>query len=85
MRQGIIEKYDAFAASLLQLGLIGIWSQRPLIDGREMKAQDVLPNIPKGPVFREIMDEQTRWMTTHPGGSKEGLILHLRQIFHEFI
>jgi hypothetical protein len=55
MREGIIdEKYDAFAASLLQLGLIGIWSQRPLIDGREMKTPAILPSIPKGPILMQL-------------------------------
>jgi hypothetical protein len=50
-----------------------------------MKSKDILPNIPRGPVFREIMDEQVDWMTTHPGGSKEGLKMHLREVFHEYI
>ena len=70
-RQGIIERYDAFAAALQQLGLIGIWSQKPLVNGGEMK--QVLPNIPQGPGFREVMDEQDNWMTTHPGAGVEAL------------
>ena len=81
----MIQTYDTFAASLLQLGLVGIWSQEPLIDGKEMKSKDIIPNIPKGPVFQEIMDAQEDWMAIHPGGSKEGLIEHLREIFHEYI
>lgn len=84
-REGIIQKYDSFVASILQLGLIGIWSQEPLIDGREITVEGVLPNTPRGPVFREIMDEQVRWMTTHPGGKKEHLISHLRKVFPEFV
>ena len=84
-RIGVVQTYDAFASSLLQLGLVGIWSQQPIIDGKEMKSEDVLPNIPKGPIFREIMDAQEDWMITHPGGSREGLIRHLREIFSEYI
>jgi len=84
-RIGLVQTYDAFAASLLQLGLVGIWSQEPLIDGKVMKSKDILPNIPKGPVFREIMDEQENWMNMHPGGSKEGLVKYLREVFHEYI
>mmetsp|Transcript_589 Transcript_589/g.928 ORF Transcript_589/g.928 Transcript_589/m.928 type:complete len:1025 (-) Transcript_589:6917-9991(-) len=84
-RIGVVQTYDTFAASLLQLGLVGIWSQQPLIDGKEMKSHDILPNIPKGPVFRVIMEEQEDWMTTHPGGSKEALVRHLREIFHDYI
>ena len=85
MRIGIVQKYDSFAAVLMQLGLVGIWSQEPLINGREITSEDILPNVPKGPVFREIMDEQMNWMTTHPGGSKEFLIIHLRDVFREYI
>merc|ERR1712071_442100 len=78
IRLGIIAQYDAFAASLLQLGLIGIWTQKPLIDGDEMRLSHILPDIPKGPIFREIMLEQERWMTLHPEGGKEVLIQHIR-------
>jgi len=85
MRIGIIQKYDCFAAAILQLGLVGIWSQEPLINGRQMASDGILPNLPIGPVFREVMDEQTNWMTTHPGGSKEGLIIHLRRVFNEYV
>jgi len=81
--KGIIEKYDAFAIALQQMGLIGIWSQKPLIDGGKMKK--ILPNIPPGPVFREIMDEQENWITTHPGGREETLTEHLKQVFPEYI
>lgn len=84
-RIGVIQTYDIFAASLLQMGLVGIWSQQPLIDGKEMKSKDILPNIPMGPVFREIMNAQEDWMIIHPGGGKEGLVEHLREVFHEYI
>lgn len=83
--KGIIQKYDAFAATMLQLGLIGIWSQEPLIDGREITTDGVLPNTPRGPIFREIMEEQASWMTTHPGGKKMNLITHLQKVFPEFV
>ena len=83
VRRGVIEQYDAFAASFLQLGLMGIWSQKPLIDGGEMK-KNVLPGIPKGPVFRDVMDEQIDWMTLHPGGSKQCLVEHLAESFPDF-
>jgi len=87
-RLGIIEKYDAFTASMLQLGLVGPHSsqeEKLLIDGRELKSEGVLPNIEHGPIFREIMDEQIRWMTTHPGGKKHNLVAHLREVYSEFL
>eukprot|EP00559_Dactyliosolen_fragilissimus_P004824 CAMPEP_0184867300 /NCGR_PEP_ID=MMETSP0580-20130426/25894_1 /TAXON_ID=1118495 /ORGANISM="Dactyliosolen fragilissimus" /LENGTH=848 /DNA_ID=CAMNT_0027367493 /DNA_START=275 /DNA_END=2821 /DNA_ORIENTATION=+ len=84
MREGVIQKYDTFAASLLRLGLIGIWSQQPLINGKELISQSILPNIPKGPAFRDVMDEQTNWIISHPGGSKEALISHMQMSYPEF-
>jgi len=81
-RKGIIQRYDAFAAALQQLGLIGIWSQKPLINGGEM--QQVLPNLPKGPEFREVMEEQEYWMISHPGAGKEALVEDLRARFPEY-
>ncbi len=84
IRDGIIQQYDCFAASLQQLGLVGVWSQKPLLDGVEMKNKDILPNIPKGPIFRDIMDKQLHWMTITPGGSKESLVRYLRESYPDF-
>uniref|UniRef100_A0A7S2R939 Poly A polymerase head domain-containing protein n=1 Tax=Eucampia antarctica TaxID=49252 RepID=A0A7S2R939_9STRA len=85
IRDGIIQQYDCFAASLQQLGLIGIWSQKPLLDGVAIKAKGILPNIPRGPIFKEIMDKQLQWMTIHPGGSKEPLVKYMREVYPDFI
>lgn len=81
-RQGVIERYDAFATTLQQIGLIGIWNLKPLLDGAEIKK--ILPNIPKGPAFRDVMEEQMNWMTIHPGASAQALTRHLRQHFVEY-
>lgn len=81
-RLGIIEQYDTFAAALQQMGMIGIWDAKPLLDGDEVK--QVLPNIPRGPAFKEVMDEQQRWLTTHPGSSKEPLVLYLQEVFNDY-
>jgi len=82
-RLGYIERYDAFAASMMQLGLIGSWAQKPTICGSEMKT--ILTNIPKGAFFREVMDAQVDWMMTHPCGSKEALIQHLKDTFTSYV
>jgi hypothetical protein len=63
--------------------LIGVWTRKPLMDGKEMK--EILPNLPSGPAFREVMEEQEKWMTTHPGGGKEALISHMKNVFAEFM
>ena len=79
-----MKRYDDLATSLLNLGLIGVWAQKPLVDGSVMKAE-VLRGIPKGPAFREVMDEQERWMVTHPGGTRGGLRRHMREMFPNFV
>jgi hypothetical protein len=82
-RLGAIERFDIFATALQQLSLIGIWNLKPLMDGGEIKK--LLPNIPKGPVFREVMDEQQSWMITHPCGSRVALEEHLKTTFPDFL
>merc|ERR1712176_611374 len=82
IRQGIIDTYDAFAVSLMQLGLVGIWSERPLLNGVQVKS--ILQNIPKGPIFRHIMDDQIKWMRLHPGGNKDVLIKYLKDCYPDF-
>ena len=67
----------------MQLGLIGIWNQQPLVNGDEIK-KTILPNIKMGPVFRDVMATQTEWMTCHPGGTKENLVDHLRREFPDY-
>lgn len=79
-----MKNYDIFAAAMMQLGLIGIWNQQPLLNGVDIK-NSILPNIPKGPEFRDVMDAQTHWMTCHPGGKREKLAEHLRCTFPEFL
>jgi tRNA nucleotidyltransferase/poly(A) polymerase len=82
-RLGAIERYDVFSTALQQLSLIGIWNEKPLLDGQAIKT--VLPGIPKGPAFRDVMDEQRAWMVTHPGAPAEALEDHLRLVFVEFV
>jgi len=84
LKDKVIAQYDAFAGVLLELGLIGLWDQKPLLCGEELTHPRVLPNIPKGPAFRQVMDEQAKWMVLHPGGSRRALIGHLRDVFPEY-
>jgi tRNA nucleotidyltransferase/poly(A) polymerase len=83
LRQGIIEKYDAFATALQEVGLIGIQYEKPLLCGQTIKK--ILTKIPQGPAFREVMDAQTQWMTVHPGTHVDALKAHLKQSFPEYI
>jgi len=84
LHQGVVDRYDVFACALQKLGLIGIWDRKPLLDGEEIK-KNILPKLPRGPVFREVMDEQEDWMTAHPDGNREALCKHLEHQFSEFL
>jgi len=83
LRQREIERYDSFATAMQRIGLVGIWGQKPLMDGSEVKK--VLPNIPHGPVFRDIMEEQENWMTLHPCAGAGILARHLEQTFPDYV
>lgn len=82
LRQREIERYDSFATAMRQIGLVGIWGQKSLMDGGEVKK--VLPNIPHGPVFRDIMEEQENWMTLHPCAGVDILARHLQKTFPDY-
>jgi tRNA nucleotidyltransferase/poly(A) polymerase len=82
LRQMQIDRYDGFATAMQRLGLIGIWAEKPLLDGSEVKK--ILPRIPKGPVFRDVMEEQESWMTLHPGAGADFLVKHLSETFPDY-
>jgi hypothetical protein len=82
LREGEIERYDAFAAAMQRIGLVGIWGEKPLLNGVEIK--NILPNIPKGPSFRDVMEEQENWMTLHPGASPDLLVSNLQETFPDY-
>ena len=81
-RLGVVERVDAFATALQQVGLIGIWNEKPLLDGIAVKK--LLPGLPKGPAFRHVMDEQLKWMTGHPGSDLDSLSAHLLEVFADY-
>jgi len=82
LRQREIERYDSIGTAMQRIGLVGIWGQKPLMDGVEVTK--VLPNIPKGPTFRDVMNEQERWMTLHPCAGADILARYLAQIYPEY-
>jgi len=82
LRRRETERYYSLATAILQIGLVGIWGQKPRMDGGEIKR--VLPNIPNGPVFQDVMQEQTKWMTLHPCAGADILARHLVQTFPDY-
>jgi tRNA nucleotidyltransferase/poly(A) polymerase len=83
LRQMQIDRYDGFATAMQRVGLIGIWAEKPILDGDEVK--QILPRIPKGPTFRDVMEEQESWMALHPGGGVEYLVQHLSETFPNYV
>lgn len=83
-RQGIIERYDMFATAMQQIGLIGIWNEKPIADGDVIRTK-YLTGIPPGPAFRDVMEEQINWMTSHPGNNVDALMQHLMTAFPDYV
>lgn len=44
----------------------------------------MLPKIPKGPAFRDVMEEQETWMILHPGAGEDFLVKHLTEKFPDY-
>lgn len=82
-QMGEIERYYTFATALQRIGVVGIWGEKPLLDGGQMKM--ALPNIPQGPLFRDVMDEQERWMAVHPSASADILVRHMAEVFPDYL
>lgn len=80
----ILSQYNAFGMSIVQLNLIGIWNMKLLLDGDEIKSK-VLPNLPRGPLFRNVMDKQWDYMVRHPCCNSEMVQNYLREEFYEYI
>lgn len=83
VRQSEIERYRSMVLAMQHLGVIGSWSAKPLLNGREIKA--VLPRIPVGPAFGKVIQEQETWTMLHPGADTKDLAQHLVRTFPEYI
>jgi tRNA nucleotidyltransferase/poly(A) polymerase len=83
LREREIERYDTFATAMQRLGLVGNWGEQPLMNGGSIKK--ILPRIPNGPAFREVMEEQQKWMTLHPCVGVDDLAKHLTDKFPDYL
>lgn len=80
----IISQYNAFGLSIMQLNLIGIWNMKPIIDGDELK-KSVLTELPRGPLFRNVLDRQWEYMVQHPGCNADMVHKYLQNEFKEYV
>ena len=53
------------------------WKARPLLDGRAVIAA---LNLPRGPAVGTFLDEQVRWMLSHPDGTADECRAHLLRV-----
>ncbi|CAM9378541.1 unnamed protein product [Pylaiella littoralis] len=65
----VIAAYMSMARSIESMGLDGVWDLKPMFNGGEIK--EILPKIPRGPAFSDVMDAQIEWMIDNPEGSRE--------------
>lgn len=78
----VISAYLALGRAVESMGLVGCWEMKPLLDGSD--ALTLLPHLPRGPAFKEVMDEQIRWMLEHQGGRESDLRSHLLGRFQAY-
>jgi hypothetical protein len=78
-----VDAYAAFERTIEEMGLEGVWDLKPLIDGRRLVS--LLPNLPRGPLYRNIMDDQIEHMIKHPGISVEALEDWVRTMYKQYL
>eukprot|EP00752_Nemacystus_decipiens_P012689 g11242.t1 len=78
----VIAAYMSMARAIEAMGLDGVWDLKPMFNGGEVK--QILPNIPRGPAFSDVMDEQIKWMIENPSGSREEALEFIKIRFEEF-
>jgi tRNA nucleotidyltransferase/poly(A) polymerase len=66
-----VNAYAAFERKVEAMGLEGVWDLKPMVDGREL--QSLLPKLPRGPLYREIMDGQLDHVIKYPNTSKDAM------------
>jgi hypothetical protein len=78
----VIGAYVSLAKSIKVMGLIGIWELKPLLSGIDVLR--LLPSLPKGPIFRDVMEDQISWMIMHPDLGPERIKGFLLEKYAEF-
>ncbi|PFH33663.1 tRNA nucleotidyltransferase/poly(A) polymerase family protein [Besnoitia besnoiti] len=64
-----VERFVALKKQIESLGVATAHRLPPLCDGHKVK--QLLKNLPKGPVFKEVLDDQVRWQLANPTGTAE--------------
>ncbi|CEL91861.1 unnamed protein product [Vitrella brassicaformis CCMP3155] len=66
-QRDLVSAYKAVYESVEQFGLVGVWKQAPLLNGKAVKG--LLPRLRKDSEFKAIMDKQMEWVLSHPSGT----------------
>ncbi|CBJ26899.1 conserved unknown protein [Ectocarpus siliculosus] len=78
----VIAAYMSMAREIESMGLEGVWDLKPMFNGGEVKK--ILPEIPRGPVFSKVMDDQIKWMIANPEGTKEEGLEYIKARYERF-
>lgn len=78
----VISAYVSMAKSIEDMGLEGVWNLKPLLDGVELKK--LLPNLPRGPEFSNVISKQIEWLIENPDGTKEGVEEYLTTVYEKY-
>ncbi|CAM9784732.1 unnamed protein product, partial [Chrysoparadoxa australica] len=65
----VTQGYLAAGRAIVQAGLHDAWDMKPLFDGKEVAV--LLPHVPKGPLYSQVMQAQIVWQMDHPGEGPE--------------
>lgn len=79
----ILARAEDMFAAIHSLRLEAVWERPLLLDGDAVK--QVFSKMPKGPLFKEVMTTQLRWMLRHPEGTKEQCVTHLLELHPECV
>ncbi|CAM9861642.1 unnamed protein product [Choristocarpus tenellus] len=75
----IIGAHLSMSHSIMTMGLDEVWDERPLFGGNEVAK--ILPRLPRGPMYRVVMQKQIEFMLKNPGATKEEGEAFLREEF----
>eukprot|EP00611_Tribonema_gayanum_P024905 TRINITY_DN5576_c0_g1_i1.p1 TRINITY_DN5576_c0_g1~~TRINITY_DN5576_c0_g1_i1.p1 ORF type:complete len:337 (-),score=162.36 TRINITY_DN5576_c0_g1_i1:237-1247(-) len=84
--EAIICAYASMGRALEGMGLVGetpVWELKPAIDG--VGIGKLLPGLPKGPVFKEILDDQIEWILRNPYGSEGEVKEHVMHKYAQYL
>eukprot|EP00871_Galdieria_phlegrea_P000100 jgi/Galph1/1090/GphlegSOOS_G5750.1 len=63
-----VERFRQWYQFINDMQLNKVWQWKPLINGNELLS--LLPQLPKGPKIKEILEDEIDWIIMHPQGTE---------------